>query len=126
MKSCLINNLIQSFLIGGFIIAGANLISTFYNPLMVSIWLSYPFTVFATVISLYICGKDLNYIKETSFRTVIALFIATIPVYYFSKTLKKRDDVWSVMLKASAVWFFVTIMVLFIQRLFTIYNLTLL
>lgn len=115
--TCIIQNITQSFLIGGVVIAIATLISNYFSPLMVAIWLSYPFTVFATLISIYLSGKDVKYIKETAFRTVIALIISSIPVYYFSKMIQSRNDMCYTMLKASGVWIIVTIIVSLIQMM---------
>ena len=104
-------DLIQNFLIGGFIVTSVSYIGTFMSPLLGAIWWSFPLSLLPSIYFMHQQNKNNQYISEFALSTTFALlllFISTYALSYFIKH-EPNNEIFYPILKTAAVWIVLSI-----------------
>ncbi len=97
--------LIQNFIIGGFVIASVSYLATFLDPVLAAIWWSFPISLLPSMYYMYTQGKDFKYIGRFTMTTtyaLIVLFFTTFAIGYFYN--REKNNFWMPILKGVGVW----------------------
>ena len=96
----------RNFLIGGTIIASVSYLATFVNPLIASIWWSYPISILPSIYFMKANGKTNEHISKFLLSTTFALFLLLGCTYFLSYYVKnsKSKDLTMPILKSTGWW----------------------
>lgn len=98
--------LFRNFLIGGTIISSVSYLTTFVNPLIASIWWSYPISILPPIYFMKANGKTNEQIYKFLLSITFVLFISFGYVYLLSYYIKnsKSKDLTMPILKSTGWW----------------------
>lgn len=117
-------NLIQNFLLGGFVVSSVSLIGNNIDPVLGAIWWSFPLSLIPTLIYMRQNGRTNNYIAKFTLSTayaLILLFLATGLLAYFIK-FDKRNSLAIPIIKTVVIWLFASIIFYGFVKYFDIEN----
>jgi hypothetical protein len=98
-----------NFILGGTIVASVSTMATFMDPVLASIWWSYPLSIIPSMYFMKQEGKSNQYIAKFLFSTTFALgllLLSTFLISYYLHHSSKKDGIFPSILKATAWWFF--------------------
>jgi len=78
MKQTMWVKLLINFLLGGTIVASVSYIATFMNPVLASIWWSFPLSIIPSMYFMKQNGKSNQYISKFLLSTTFALILLKI------------------------------------------------
>ncbi len=104
--TAVLHSLIQNFIIGGSIIASISYLGTYFDPLIGTIWWSFPISLLPTSFFMKTHGKDDKYIAKFTISTTYALVLLELSTAVLSMFIKnnKNNSLWMPILKTSGVW----------------------
>ena len=94
----------RNFMIGGTIIASVSYLATFLNPLIASIWWSYPISILPSIYFMKANGKTNEYISKFLLSTTFALILLLGCTYAMSYYIKRSPDLFTGILKSTGWW----------------------
>jgi FtsH-binding integral membrane protein len=101
------SKLFVNFLMGGTIVASVSYIATYMNPVLASIWWSFPISIIPSMYFMKQSGKSNAYIAKFLLSTTFALILLVICTFLISHYLKQSGDnegIAPAILKASGWW----------------------
>ena len=107
MKQTVWIKLLINFLLGGTIVASVSYIATFMNPVLASIWWSFPLSILPSMYFLKHNGKSNEYIAKFLLSTTFALIllvICTFLISYYLKQSSNNEGILPSILKATGWW----------------------
>lgn len=98
--------LFRNFMIGGTIIASVSFLATFINPLIASIWWSYPISILPSIYFMKANGKTNEYISKFLLSTTFAMALLLGCTYLLSHYIKnnKSKELTMPILQSSGWW----------------------
>ena len=116
-------DLIENFIVGGFVTASVSYIGTFMNPTLAAIWWSFPVSLLPSMYFMHQYGKDNKYIANFAFTTTFALvvlFLTTmLMAHYFQKI---KDSFWKPVSYTVIGWIILSAIYYFIVKYFKLDN----
>jgi len=107
MDTSLLQKILINFLMGGTIVASVSYIAAFMNPVLASIWWSFPLSIIPSMYFLKQTGKSNQYISKFLLSTTFALIllvICTFLISYYLKQSSEKEGIVPSILKASGWW----------------------
>lgn len=107
MKQTVWIKLLINFLMGGTIVASVSYIATYMNPVLASIWWSFPLSIIPSMYFMKQNGKSNEYISKFLLSTTFALIllvICTFLISYYLKQSSKNEGILPSILKATGWW----------------------
>ena len=107
MKQTVWMKLFINFLLGGTIVASVSYLATFMNPVLASIWWSFPLSILPSMYFMKQNGKSNEYISKFLLSTTFALILLVICTFLISHYLKQSSDsegIFPAIVKATAWW----------------------
>lgn len=103
-------DLIQNFILGGFITVTISYIGTFFSPVLAAIWWAFPLSLLPSMYFMHKQGKSNKYVSKFTLTTTYALgilFLTTMSLGYFFKN--STDSFWLPIGKSVLVWLVLSI-----------------
>ena len=107
MKQTMWVKLLINFLLGGTIVASVSYIATFMNPVLASIWWSFPLSIIPSMYFMKQNGKSNQYISKFLLSTTFALILlvlCTFLISYYLKDSSNSDGIVPSIAKATVWW----------------------
>jgi hypothetical protein len=107
MKQTVGIKLFINFLLGGTIVASVSYLATYMNPVLASIWWSFPLSIIPSIYFMKQNGKSNEYISKFLISTTFALIllvICTFLISYYLKQSSEKEGILPAILKATGWW----------------------
>lgn len=107
MNTDIVKKVFINFLVGGTIVASVSYIATFMNPVLASIWWSFPLSIIPSMYFMRQNGKSNKYISKFLVSTTFAfvlLVLCTFLISHYLKQTNDKDGITPAILKATGWW----------------------